>query len=333
MKRFGRYLALTLVAALVLVVPGTALAQDSNPVCAGLTDADCQLLTGASAGMDGVRSFSIPSYSINFVLNSASGETTFNVSGSGHLMLPEGLETMESAEGLLVHLVMDSASYSTPTDSSAGSGELLILNDMLYVKVNDEWYGGSLEESAEDAEDSMSSSGLEDLDDLADQFADLGIDITGVVTSVRNPDGDAMGQPTASFTTTVDITALLMAVLQSPAVGEAMGLGGTGEDAMTPEDLQMVGAFLGPMFMGTAISFTQSIGTEDNLIHSVALDVVLNADLSMFAPEIGAVAGALNFAADLDDFNGTFEVPAPENYRPLEELEARFEGLTESLGM
>ncbi|MCZ2098106.1 MAG: hypothetical protein LC121_17925 [Anaerolineae bacterium] len=334
MKNVGRFLTLTLLAALLVIAPGAALAQGGpNPICTGLVDADCQLLTGASAAMEGVRSFSIPSYSINFLLNSAAGETTFNVSGSGHVMVPEGIETMESPEGLLLHLVMDSVAYSTPTDSNAGSGEILVLDNMLYVKFNDEWYGGTLEDEEGEVEEGLDETGLEDLADLRQQFADLGVDLTGVVSSVRNADGDAMGQPTASFTTSVDITGLFLALLQSPAVGEAMGMAGEGEDAMTPEDLQMVAAFIAPMFQGTTISLTQEIGTEDNLIHSLAFDLVLNADLSMFAPEIGAVAGTLNFAADLDEYNGAFEVPAPESYRPLEELEAQLEGMTEGLGL
>lgn len=334
MKNVGRFLTLTLLAALLVIAPGAALAQDGpNPACTGLVDADCQLLTGAAAAMQGIQSFSIPSYSVSFLLNSASGETTFNMSGSGHVMIPEGIETMESPEGLLVHLVLDSVAYSTPTDSNAGSGEILLLNDMLYVKYNGEWYGGTLEDEEGEVEESMSGSGFEDLASLPQQLADLGIDLTGIVSSVRNADGDAMGQPTASFTTSIDITGLFLALLQSPAVGEAMGLAGEGEDAMTPEDLQMVAAFIAPMFQGTAISLTQEIGTEDNLLHSVAFDLVLNADLSMFAPEIGAVAGTFNVAADLGEYNGTFEVPAPESYRPLEELESQFEGVTEGLGL
>lgn len=334
MKNFGRFLALTLVAALLVIAPGAALAQGGpNPVCTGLVDADCQLLMGAPVAMKGVQSFSIPSFSVNFLLNSASGETTFNVAGSGHVMVPEGIETMETPEGLLLHFVLDSVAYSTPTESNTGSGEVLVLNDMLYVKYNGEWYGGTLEGEEGEAAEGLDETGFEDLAELRQQFADLGIDLTGVVSSVRNADGDAMGQPTASFTTTVDITALFLALLQSPAVGAAMGLAGEGEDAMTPEDLQMVAAFMAPMFQGTTISLTQAVGTEDNLIRSLAFDMVLSADLSMFAPEIGKVAGTFNFAADLDEYNGTFAVPAPESFRPLEELETQLEGITEGLGL
>ena len=41
--------------------------------------------------MEGITSFSIPSFSVNFALNTVEGETTFNASGSGHVMVPEGL--------------------------------------------------------------------------------------------------------------------------------------------------------------------------------------------------------------------------------------------------
>jgi len=332
MKLFRRSLALWIVAALLIVAPGAALAQDGpNPLCTGLTDADCQLLSSASGAMEGVKSFSIPSYSISFFLNSLDGETTFNATGSGHVMLPPD---PESPEGLLFHLVIDSASYSTPTSGqSGGEGESLVLGDMLYVKFNGEWYGGSLSEGAEEAEDEFDTGAVSDLTDLQQQFADLGIDMTGVVTTARDADTDVMGQTVANFTTTVDITQLFLALLPSPALGEAMGMAAEGDEAMTPEDLQLIAAFIAPMFQGTIISFSQGIGTEDNLVHSIRFDTVLNADLSLFAPEVGAVAGELHFAADLDEYNGTFEIPAPESYRPLEELEAQLEGLTEGLGM
>lgn len=335
MKRVGGLFALIMVAALLVTAPGAVLAQGgTDPVCTGLTDADCQLLTGSAAAMEGIRSFSIPSFTINFALNSVDGETTFNASGSGHVMVPEGVEEMTTPEGLLLHLVLDSVDYATPTDRNAGSGEVLIRDNMIYVLYDGEWYGGELEGDEEEMDESLEAADVEDLADLQQQLSDLGIDLTGVVTSVRDADTDVMGQSVANFTTTVDITGLFTAVLQSPAVGEAMGMtGGTGEEEMTPEDMQMMGAMLAPMFQGTTISFTQGIGTEDNLLHNLALDVVLNADLSLFAPEIGAVAGTLNFSADLDEYSGTFDIPAPESYRPIEELEEQLEGVTESLGM
>ena len=335
MKRVGGLFALLIVAALLVAAPGAVLAQGgTDPVCTGLTDADCQLLSSSKAAMEGVQSFSIPSFSINFALNSVEGETTFNAAGSGHVMVPEGIEDMTSTEGLLLHLVIDSAGYSTPSDSSTGSGEILVRDNMIYVLYNGEWYGGELEADEEELDESFSAADVDDIAELQEQFENLGIDLTGVITSVRDADSDVMGQSVANFTTTVDITSLFIAVLSSPAVGEAMGMtGGTGEDAMTPEDMQMVGAMLAPMFQGTTISFSQGVGTEDNLLHSFALDVVLNADLSLFAPEIGTVAGTLNFSTDLDEFNGMFDIPAPESYRPIEELEAQLEVVTEGLGM
>lgn len=342
MKKGGLF-ALLVVAALLVAVPGAALAQNgTDPICAGLTEADCQLLNSTTAAMEGITSFSIPSFSVGFALNTVDGETTFNAAGSGHVMVPEGMASgmsmdmdLAAVEGLLLHLVLDSVAYSTPTDSNSGNGEILVIDDMLYVLYGGEWYGGQLEEEdleSDEVED-LAPADVDDLADLQEQFENLGIDLSGVISSVRGADTDAMGQPVANFTTTVDITALFIAVLQSPAVGEAMGMSGEGEDAMTPEDMQMVGAMIAPMFQGTTISFSQGVGAEDNLLHSLAFDLVLNADLSLFAPEVGAIVGNLNVSADLDEYNGTFEVQAPESFRPLEELEEQLEGVTEGLGM
>jgi len=340
MKRVGGLFALIIVAVLLVATPGAVLAQGStDPVCTGLAEADCAILTSSTTAMEGVQSFSIPSFSVDFVLNSVDGETTFNAAGSGHVMVPEGVQEMTTSEGLLLHLVLDSVDYSTPTDSNAGAGEILVRDNMLYVLYNGEWYGGELEAEEEVTDESLEAADVEELEDLQQQIADLGIDMTGVVTSARGADTEAMGQPIANFTTTVDITNLFMAVLQSPAVGEAMGMTGGAEgqeatqEAMTAEDMQMMSAMLAPMFQGTTINISQGIGTEDHLLHSFALDVILNADLSMFDPEVGAVAGTVNVSADLDEFNGAFDIPAPESYRPLEELDQQLGGVTESLGM
>lgn len=342
MKKGGLF-ALLIVAALLVAVPGAVFAQGgTDPICTGLTDADCQLLNSTTAAMEGITSFSIPSFSVNFALNTVEGETTFNASGSGHVMVPEGLtEDMDLAEveGLLLHLVLDSVAYSTPTDSNSGSGEIIVIDDMLYVLYGGEWYGGQLEEEdlAEGEEleldDELDAADVEDIAELQQMFDELGIDLSGVISTARGADTDAMGQAVANFTTTVDLTQLFVALLQSPAVGEAMGMAGEGEDAMTPEDMQMVAAMIAPMFQGTTISWSQGVGTEDNLLHSFALDIVLNADLSLFDPTIGAIAGTLNVSADLDEYNGTFDIEPPASFRPLEELEAKLEGVTEGLGM
>ena len=106
MKHLTRIsVVLALVAVMVLVPALTALAQGDNPLCSGLSDADCQLLTGSTAAAATVKSFSLPSWSIDLTYDAGTNGTgSFSAKGSGQLMLPADL-TDPTLAGLLVHLV------------------------------------------------------------------------------------------------------------------------------------------------------------------------------------------------------------------------------------
>jgi len=143
----------------------------------------------------------------------------------------------------------------------------------------------------------------------------LGIDLTGVATTTRT-DQDGM----ALFTTNVDINLLLNALLASPALGSLMGAD-PGMAEMTPEQLQAMGAMIAPMLTGTTISFGQVVNPEDSTLRGVRVDATLGLDLTMFDPEAGSITGEFHFSADFDQFNEAFDVPAPESFRPLEELD------------
>jgi len=106
-----------------------------------------------------------------------------------------------------------------------------------------------------------------------------------------------------------------------------MGGAELGMEEMTPEDIQMMGAFLTPLLSQTTLSVGQWVGTNDQMLRKIALDMVLNLDLTMFDPEASAIAGNISFMAELDGFNQPLAVTFPQSYRPIEELEAQLEAL------
>jgi len=111
--------------------------------------------------------------------------------------------------------------------------------------------------------------------------------------------------------------------------GEEMGL-----SEMTPQDLQMMGMILTPMLQGTTLSFQQWIGTEDQFLHRLALDMNINVNLGMFGEaDTPPITGAFHFEADLDQVNETFDIAAPTEFKPMDEMESDLEDLTEGIGM
>lgn len=316
MKYLSRLMSILLVMAIVLGAPAlTALAQDDNPLCEGLEAADCATLNSAAAAMADVSSFRIPAWSVTLVGSDGNENIDFAANGSGEVMLPADPAT--PTEGLLIHLVIDSVTATTPdSGTKSGSAEVLILGDMIYVNQDGQWYGEQMtQEDIEDLTGTFSMDGGAASMDLGA----LGIDATGIISTMRGADGELEGQAMQSYVTTVDINALLMAVFSSPAFGALIGMGlgadsgEMGMDEMTPEDM--------PMLAGTTISFEQWVGADDNLIHRIALDAVLNFDMTMFDPEAGSITGELHFMAELGEHGGTFTVEPPADYAPMEELE------------
>ena len=330
MKYLARRLPVVLVILLTLTLVAPAFAQGGDPLCAGLSDSDCQLLLGTNAVMAGVTSFTVPSWTIDLNLSAEGEEVTFNASGWG------GFQFSSDGSEFLINLVISQASYSSPDGSDSGSAEIILTPEMGYVNYNGVWYGGELSE--EDLAD-FENLGMGDMADLegllgggaglGDLAALAGIDLTGVITTTRGPDEQIGGQPVAPFVTDVNIAQLIMAVLSSPLLGQALGMGGEelGLEDVSPEDLQMMGMFLTPLLSQTTMSFKQWVGVNDGMLRQIAFEMVINLDLSMFDPEASPITGNISFMSGIDGFNQPLSVTIPDNYRPIEELEAQLDAL------
>ena len=330
-KIVSRFVPVFVVIAMLTFSALPALAQDgADPLCNGLSDADCQLMLAGQASMEGVTSFAAPSYSIGFMLNDGTDDMAFSAAGSGEFMLPvDGDMT-----SLMIHLFIDEASISDSGSSESGSAEVIVVDSMAYIKYEGEWYGDTLTE--EDLGDFSDLGTIIDPNMLSGGgMGDMGVDMTGVVSTARGADQDMMGQSMAVFTTTVDINQLIVVLLSSPMVGGLLGeaMGGDAGMEMSPEDLQMLGAFLTPMIAGTSLTFEQWVGVDDQMMHKIAVDAVLNLDMSMFDPESTPITGELHFASEITSVNESFSVTPPESYRSADELDLDLEELGATLDM
>jgi hypothetical protein len=322
MKHAVRKLSVLVAVLLALALAAPALAQGGDPLCTGLSDADCQLLQGAQAAMAGVSSFSTPSWSIDLNISDGTQQFSFNARGSG------AFQFSPDASQLLLHLIVDEASLVTPNGSQAGAAEVILTQDMGYVYFNGEWYGGEItEEDLGGLGDVSSLSGL--MGEGTAGLSGAGIDLTGVVTTTRGADEQVGGQATAVFTTDINLAQLLVAVLSSPLLGEALGAAGgdLGMGEMTPEDIQMMGMFLSPMLGQSKLTIGQWIGLSDNMLYKIALDVVIDLNLSAFDPETPPITGNISFSSEIGAINQPVSVSFPASYRPIEELQAQLEGL------
>jgi hypothetical protein len=345
MKQLKRFLPMLIVIALLALGPVlAAFAQGStDPLCAGLSDSDCQILTKSQTTMSGVKSFALPSWSVSFKANAQGTDVQLDAKGSG------AFEVASDGSKTAIDLKLDQVTVTSNGKTASVSGaEVMVINDMAFVLYNNQWYGQQL--SASD----LSSLGLGgtagsmagglgavtgmlqqpggmSLGNLAQQG---GVDLTGVVSTVRGADAQVAGKNVATFTSTIDFTKLLSALLGSPMIGQiagsAMGgtTGGTSATPMSPQELQMIAGMLGPMFTGTTISLEQQVSPDDGYIYGIKLDVVLNMDATMFSPSTGKVAAELHVAAGLGNFNESVTLTPPATYGTMDQLNQELNKLT-----
>ncbi len=323
-----RLLSVVVLVALLAVPALTAYAQDgSDPLCQGLSEGDCALLIGSSAAMENVSSFTTPDWEIRLFISLPGEDGTPDVIDFSARGSTGGFDLSPDAE-IVLHLVIDEASITMDGETETGSAELIVTQDMAYILYEGEWYGDTLEDA------DMDISQITELGSAASMSSldELGIDLTGVVTTTRDADADMMGQGMAVFVTNVDVGGLLISLLSSPMLGSLLGeeLGGEGME-MSPEDLQMIGMFLTPMLAGTSVASTSWVGLDDNYIHLLGLNVVLSFDLSMLAPEIGKIDGEIGFLSGVSNFNAPLSVTVPESYRPGDELDLNLDTLGEEV--
>ena len=313
---------LVVVLSLGMALP--AFAQGDDLLCNGLDEADCALLMKAQAASEDLQVFSMPYWHINFNFETEDEAVAFDSFGSGAIALTEDM-----SDPVTVHLDIEDAMIDTSTETESGSAEFLLLDEMFYIRLDDVWYGGPMDMM------DMETGDMGDMEDMEDMFGDMfeGMDIddpfsmiefADTVLTTRLADDELHGQDMAVFETEIGIPELVAALLTSPLTGAFLGEGGFEADGIEPEDVEMLSLMIAPMLGETSLTMQQWVGLDDNMLHKVNVDMVLDLNLRLLAPEIGELAGEMSLSVEMDDFGVMPELTAPEEYEPLPEAE--FEG-------
>ncbi|MBN1563862.1 MAG: hypothetical protein JXA10_08485 [Anaerolineae bacterium] len=318
MKRL--VLVLTILA-LILSVPLTAFAQDgSSPLCNGLSEADCAQLMAALGTLETVQSFTVPLWSAEI----SSDEMSLSASGRAGFVLGD------SVNDIVLHLVLESLTMTPAQEGLPEYLEIIMAGGFGYVNVNGEWFGEELgEEDVADIEGQMDSLGLGSMEGLDE----LGLDLTGVLTTTRGEDADHMGQAVATYTMNFDLAALITAALASPLVGEAMNMsGGTEEEAAANAAMITQFAPVVIMMLGqTGLNAGLWVGNDDGYIHRVELNVNLDVNMAMLGADTPPIVGNINFFAEVSGVDEGYSVDVPSDYGTMEEFEEKYGGLLESV--
>lgn len=315
-----------LAAALGVGSPLTVLAQDdTNPLCSGLSESDCQLMVDADKAMDGVASFSAPAWRISLT-GEADGDTlAFSATGSARF-------DMTDERNPAAHMIIESASVTGPDgDTHSGGFEAIVKDKMLYLRVDGVWYGGELD---------MSKGGPHALGGVLDQLEapegtvpdlpDLSnlpdLDMSAFLTTTRLPDETLMGQSVAVFNTRLDVPWMAASLIAMP-FGQGLLGGALGEqmpmfEQLRPEDLPLIAPFMARLLGETGLDLGLWIGAEDGLYHQIALKGVLDFDPARtpFPIDVGPVMGQFRFVTSIDEIGASFDITPPETYKPLKEL-------------
>ena len=320
MKHVTRLLSIAVVLVLLAVPVSSVFAQaDQNPLCNGLSAEDCDFVMSAQQNVATATSFAIPAMELSFNVNDGTSNTAFGMKASGEVMLPDSGQ-------LLLHLVLTDISMEPADPTVPSELEVLVNDSMGFIKYNGEWYGGELtDQDKADLQDTLGQiTGALAMGGGDMGMGGLGIDLTGVITTTRGDDVQAMDMTMAAFSTSVDIGQLLVALLSSPLLGALMGSSGAdlGLGEMTPQDMQTMAMLFQPMLAGTTIDLQEWIGVDDMYLHKLVLDVNINVNLAMFGGEGSSpITGAVHVDVSLDQVNETFDIAAPESYKSIDELD------------
>lgn len=316
MKHVVRLVPVLVIVVLVLSMPMVAFAQD--PLCEGLSEADCDMMLSALDTVATVESFTVPAW--EFTLKFDSGEEVTELSAAGSA----GFVIADDIANSVVYIKLDSLVMVPDDPSLPETAELLVVDGFGYVNYDGEWYGEELSESDLADVDEMLGM-VESSGSITGMDESLGLDLTGVVTTTREADDEMHGQSVAVYSMEVDLMTLLVNALSSPMVGEALGMGDMGMEEMSPEELSMMAMMFAPILGESGIGAGLVVGEDDGYIHGVELWVDLDIDLSMMGADSPPITGEIYFSAEVTDVDAGFSVDPPASYGSMDELEDKLD--------
>ncbi len=139
-----------------------------------------------------------------------------------------------------------------------------------------------------------------------------------VVNYERLDDVDMMGQSLAPFRLEMDLAPLLSSDQFRDSLAQA--LMAAGESTQDP-NLLIVGQLVPEVLKNSSIklSMTQWVGTEDQYVHKLAIDVETAVDLNALGLGAGAepATASLHFEVTLDQINQGVNITPPKNAVPI----------------
>jgi hypothetical protein len=293
----------------------------------------------------------------------AAGGVEFHVSGGGPFTstgVPDPSVLMSGDAGAFLSLIntqMDlNIDVTVPGEDPFSSPfSFVIVDGTLYFSDPDsgQWVGMTGETVSQLAEQSMGmmsamgGAGGVDPETLSDPTAMMGqlppelltalssfdpealAATPGFLNYQRLSDEDMMGQPMIPFQFTADFGALFQSTEFQSTVNQIIQAASQ-MDTTDPEAAQnaaMAAAFVPMILNGTTGTFnlTQWVGSSDQFIHQVAIDLQGAMDLSMLAAAAGEASSGqmspitldLHIQVSFDQINSAFSIAAPEGAQML----------------
>lgn len=358
----NRVSLLLLVLACLLALASGASAQDTD--CLNLAAEDCAILTAAEANSENIKSAYL-TLTVDFSLGGletfapeAAGGIEFHLSGKGPFTgtgVPDPTAMMAGDLGAILstfNMQLDMEISATTPDESipATPFSFVIADGNLYFldPESGQWIGMTGESLSGLVEQSMAFAtefgGAEAMTDPTAMMGELPPDLLTALSSIdfealaatpgflnyqRLADESMMGQAMMPFQLTADFGALFRSSEFQSALSQLSTAIMSSADADIAEAGQMLMVL--PMFLqGTTGTFsvTQWVGSSDQFIHQVAIDLEGSVDLSMLAAMSGDTSGGqtapmppvtldLHIEVSFDQINSAFDIRPPEGAQIL----------------
>lgn len=304
--RLAFSLLLVTIFVMVFAAPAVNIASAQGGGCT-LSEEDCALLEAGLASISSLESVNVSNLSVVLTVDAgAEGSADISLSGAGPIVFTDGIAPFETD-------MVISASIDSPEESTTVDGARLVIKDDVAYTFDPETGEWDAEEAtAEDFE------GMEDLD--LSGLAMLGDMIPGEGVVVYNRlDNVTMGDAEVAVYT---IDVMLGELVQSE---EFLQLIVTAMEATGEEDAALVGMFLtgilaeiGGQLNEGVFQITTMVGTEDQQIYGLGINMDMTLDLSF----LGALAGDemgdvppvslfMDFDMEWDQHNSEFAIEVP----------------------
>ncbi len=358
-------LVLLVFACLLALVPGASAQTDCLNLAASdceiLTAAEANSENMKSAQLSFAFDFSLGG--LEAFAPEAAGGVEFHISGQGPFTstgVPDPSVLMSGDAGAFLALIntqMDlNLDVTVPGEAPVSTPfSFVIVDGTLYFAdpESGQWVGMTGETVSQLAEQSMGlmsamgGTGGVDPSTLSDPTAVMGQLPPELLTALSSVDPEAlaatpgflnyqrladeqmMGQAMIPFQFTADFGTLFKSTEFQSTVNQIVQAASQMEtdDPEAAQNAAMAAAFVPMILNGTtgALNVTQWVGSTDQFVHQVAIDLQAAMDLSMLAAAAGESSAGdmqpitldLHIQVSFDQINGTFEIAAPEDAQIL----------------